>query len=164
MTLCDEKSGQCKCKSSFVQGLRCDACMDSMFSLEDSCTRQCNCDPYGSLSPICDKKTGQCVCKSKITGLKCNLCEAGYYNLTSFGCMNKCDCDPAGSINKNSCDSKSGTCQCQPGYSGRFCNICSSGYWKSGSKCVKCECNLNGILDANNICDQVKFTLFSLKK
>lgn len=158
LTICDEKTGQCRCKSNFVRGLKCDTCMDSMYDLEASCIRPCNCDPYGSQSPICDKQTGQCLCKPRIIGLRCNLCAPGYFNLTSLGCVNECNCDRMGSVNNGGvCDLKTGQCECLTGYTGRTCSLCSSGFWKSGSKCEKCECNLKGVSDLNNICNQVSF-------
>ncbi len=33
LTLCDSVTGQCKCKTNFVYGKRCDKCMDSMYNL-----------------------------------------------------------------------------------------------------------------------------------
>lgn len=157
LTLCDEKTGQCKCKSQYVQGIRCDTCLESMYKLELGCTLQCNCDPFGTLTPKCDQNTGQCYCKPRIVGLKCNVCESGFYNLTRFGCISKCSCSELGSIDKDKCDSATGQCQCKLGYTGRNCDLCSSGYWRSNNECVKCSCNLNGVLDENNICDQVNF-------
>lgn len=154
LTLCDVKTGQCKCKSELVQGIRCDQCIESMYYLELGCSLQCNCDPFGSLGPVCDQYTGQCSCKSKIGGLKCNICQPGYFNLTQHGCINKCNCDSIGSLNQY-CNSVNGQCMCKEGYTGRDCSSCISGYWRSNSECVKCICNLNGILDNNNICEQV---------
>jgi hypothetical protein len=94
-------------------------------------------------------------CKNRIKGLKCDTCEEGYYNLTRFGCVNKCTCNAIGSFNKTNCDSKTGVCVCREGYTGLSCDSCESGFWKNNQECVRCSCNLNGILNANNICDQV---------
>ncbi len=109
---------------------------------------------------MCDEKTGQCNCKPKIGGLNCNICSTGYYNLTSYGCVNKCNCDPAGSLNKTFCNPNDGKCVCKTGYTGRNCSLCANGYWRSNSECKKCECNLNGILNPNNICDQVNINIY----
>jgi hypothetical protein len=155
LTLCDIKSGQCQCKSEFVQGIRCNQCVDSMYNLEFGCTIQCDCDPFGSLGPVCDQFSGQCRCKPKIGGLKCNICQPGYFNLTQFGCVSQCACSETGSLNQF-CSSLTGQCPCREGYTGRDCGKCQSGYWLSDSKCIKCVCNLNGILDNNNICEQVE--------
>jgi hypothetical protein len=159
LTLCDEKTGQCKCKSNFVQGAKCESCVESMFNLENGCMSQCNCNAFGSLNPICNQVTGRCVCKPNIGGLKCDICLAGYYNLTLFGCINKCQCDPLGSVNSSYCDSITGQCGCKPGYTGKNCDKCLNGYWRSSpqSGCNKCLCSLKGISDAKNICDQVSF-------
>jgi hypothetical protein len=155
LSACDDITGQCQCKSEFVKGTRCDSCVESMYNLNAGCNMQCNCDPFGSLGAACDQFTGQCKCKTKLGGLKCDKCEVGFYNLTTFGCLSKCNCDPVGSINSTVCDSKTGQCQCKEGYSGRVCDTCNSGYWRNGQGCVKCTCNLNGVLDLDNICDRV---------
>lgn len=154
LTLCDQVTGQCKCKSQFVEGIKCNTCMESMFNLELGCTQQCNCDPFGSLGPSCDQFSGQCKCKSRIRGVKCNICEPGFYNLTSFGCANKCTCNSIGTLNQSFCDSINGKCICKTGYTGRDCDTCISGYWRFNNECIQCKCNLNGVLDANNICEQ----------
>lgn len=153
-TLCDQKTGQCTCESAFVSGFKCDRCTESMYDLQNGCNKQCNCDPLGSLSAACDQITGQCNCKSRVRGLRCNQCDIGYYNLTTNGCVNRCQCEPAGSINPSVCDTVSGKCLCKTGYGGKNCDRCINGYWRSGSQCVKCECNLNGILDEDNICEE----------
>jgi hypothetical protein len=162
LTLCDDKTGQCKCKSIYVQGTKCDTCMESMFNLETGCTDQCNCDPFGSLNPICDQKTGRCNCKPNIGGTKCNICQAGFFNLTAIGCISNCDCDSLGSFNQSFCDTITGQCLCKPGYAGRNCKDCQNGYWRPNlnSACVKCTCNIFGILNQNNICDKVNFLFF----
>ena len=154
LTLCDEITGQCKCKSQYVVGIKCDRCMESMFDLDAGCNKQCNCDPLGSIAASCDQFTGQCNCKNKVRGLKCNQCEAGFYNLTSNGCSNRCECNAAGSFDSILCDSLTGNCLCKTGYAGKNCDRCMSGYWRSNSQCIKCQCNLNGILDPNNICEE----------
>ena len=158
LTLCDDKTGQCKCKTNFVQGQKCDYCIESMYNLEFGCSAQCICDPFGSLNPVCDQKSGQCVCKPNIGGLKCNICLSGYYNLTINGCTSKCGCSSIGSTNSSYCNSTTGQCNCKLGYTGRSCDTCSNGYWRpnSISECAKCSCNLKGVLDTKNICDQVR--------
>jgi hypothetical protein len=126
-----------------------------MFNLTNGCNDVCGCDPYGSLSPACEKYSGQCACKPNTAGTKCNYCQSGFYNFTSLGCLNKCACDLNGSIDNKKCDIFSGQCTCREGYAGVNCNLCAKGFWKINSNCVKCDCNLNGVLDKNNICNQV---------
>ncbi len=125
-----------------------------MYNLALGCTSLCRCDPYGSLGPTCDKQTGQCSCKPNVAGFKCNTCQPGFYNLTSFGCMNRCTCSPTGSANLTACEIATGRCFCKDAYTGKNCDACKSGYWKSGDTCVKCECNLSGVRDVANICEQ----------
>lgn len=126
-----------------------------MYNLALECRLQCQCDILGSTGPSCDIQTGQCICKPKIGGLKCTLCEPGFYNLTRFGCVNKCDCDLIGSLNQY-CSSQNGQCLCKQGYTGRKCDKCLTGYSRETdlTECKKCTCNINGIMDYNNICDQ----------
>ena len=155
LSQCDKSTGQCACKTNFIRGSRCDTCTDTMFNLTAGCNQPCGCDPYGSSTPTCNKLTGQCSCKPNLSGFKCNKCQAGFYNLTSLGCVSKCRCDPNGAFDQTSCDIATGQCLCREGYYGISCDICKSGYWKSNFQCVKCQCDTVGILDNNNICDQV---------
>ena len=83
------------------------------------------------------------------------MCETGFYDLTSFGCESECFCDPTGSGGSTGCDIISGQCTCMKGYVGKKCDLCRSGYWRSDGKCVECDCNLNGVLNQYDICDQV---------
>ena len=49
---------------------------------------------------VCDSGTGQCQCKPHATGLKCDQCQDGYYNLggdAENGCV-FCGCDVAGEL------------------------------------------------------------------
>ena len=62
LNLCDKTTGKCLCKTNYVQGSKCDRCMNSMYNLENGCIDLCNCDPYGSQSPTCDQTSGQCKC------------------------------------------------------------------------------------------------------
>lgn len=48
----------------------------------------CYCNAYGTVAedygpPVCDQVSGQCQCKAHVTGLKCDECEPGYWNLAS---------------------------------------------------------------------------------
>lgn len=50
--------------------------------------KQCLCYPYGTLEfedgeSNCDQLTGQCKCKPYVTGINCDQCEPGYYDINS---------------------------------------------------------------------------------
>lgn len=154
--MCDPITAQCRCLSPFITGKKCQKCIDGMYNLELGCKLKCQCDTFGSIGPTCDLETGQCKCKPKIGGLKCTICEPGYYNITQIGCLSQCDCDLIGSENQF-CSSINGQCLCKPGYAGRRCDECANGFWRENNtiNCKKCNCNLNGIVSLNKICDQV---------
>ena len=153
---CDPSSGDCECSTEWVQGTKCDSCMETRFNLTSGCADECACDPLGSLGPTCDPLSGQCVCNSNIGGRRCQACQLGYFDKTRYGCISKCDCSEIGSFNSSACDEETGQCECKPGYGGLNCDECSNGYWKTAdSRCLKCLCQVNGVLDKENICDQV---------
>lgn len=148
--------GDCKCLYRNVQGPRCNRCAPGTYDLDSGCSKRCDCDPYGSLSPNCDQTTGQCKCKANIVGLQCTQCSPGFYNLTSYGCLNQCNCNKRNSIDTGQCELATGQCKCLKGYGGRDCSDCLNGYWRaSENECRKCDCNVFGLEDLGNICDQV---------
>ena len=66
----------------------------------------------GSENQRCDSR-GQCTCKPGVTGLKCDRCEANYYDFGTYGCR-PCNCVVEGSFeNKPYCDSRTGQCTCK---------------------------------------------------
>ena len=56
----------------------------------DSCRgcSPCGCS-FASYDSQCDPFTGQCNCKQGVTGLKCDRCAFGYWNLSPNGCERK---------------------------------------------------------------------------
>ena len=67
----------------------------------------CDCDPQGSTSLQCSVD-GKCQCKPGVTGDKCDMCEANYWNFpddSSPGCES-CECMVEGSLG-NRCGSRS---------------------------------------------------------
>lgn len=71
---------------------------------------------------MCDGKSGQCPCKSRVTSRQCEICQDGFYNLTSeniFGCRD-CGCDVGGAVNQV-CDKVTGQCICRPRIEGTQC-------------------------------------------
>lgn len=131
-TSCDPQTGQCFCKSN-VQGRACDTCNTGFTALlglnQDGCSA-CNCFGPNSAGSerICDPVTSQCDCVASATGLRCELCQDGFY-LTSGGCV-PCGCDPAGS-NSSVCDKTTGSCPCaSAGVTSQTCNTCLSGFFQ----------------------------------
>jgi len=57
-------------------------------------SRACNCSSAGSVNASCHVTTGQCACKRHVTGLKCDSCVDGTFNLatTSVDGCQKCFC------------------------------------------------------------------------
>ena len=96
----------------------------------------CGCDSDGSSDNLCDQSTGQCSCRPNVSGLKCDSCSPGHYNIQSgAGCL-PCQCDPTGS-ESNMCDVQSGECSCRMGVAGPLCASCLEGYYGlSSSGCT----------------------------
>lgn len=61
--------------------------------------------------------TFQCKCLPHVTGLNCDQCEDGYYNILSGkGCLN-CQCNEKGTMADQNCDYQ-GKCTCKEGFKG----------------------------------------------
>lgn len=75
---------------------------NNKFNLVRCFVLACDCDPVGSLfGGQCDAHTdlelgsvaGQCTCRQHVTGMRCDFCEHGYWNLgagNEDGCERKC--------------------------------------------------------------------------
>ncbi|CAB1442996.1 unnamed protein product [Pleuronectes platessa] len=158
---CNQVGGQCRCKVA-VTGRRCTDCLAGWFGLQASnpsgCVR-CNCSDTGVIStstaaiPSCNQDTGQCQCKAYVTGLSCDHCEFGYWNLSRpDGCV-PCDCDPMGSVSQF-CEPERGQCECKAGVGGQRCDSCgtrSYGLRLEGS-CAPCNCSEEGTVPETD-CD-----------
>lgn len=131
-TSCDFGSGQCVCKSN-VQGRTCDTCVSGHTALLMSNPEGCSaCDCVSSNTDtsgvICDPLTSQCACVSSATGLRCELCQDGFYTANS-GCE-PCGCDLRGSTS-SVCNKTTGDCFCQSaGVTGRTCDTCFPGFFQ----------------------------------
>ncbi|XP_047436500.1 usherin [Mugil cephalus] len=158
---CDQIGGQCQCKAA-VTGRQCADCFPGWYNLKASnpngCV-SCNCSDLGIIStstgavPSCDQHTGQCQCKPHVTGLSCDRCEFGYWNLSHpDGCV-PCDCDPLGSLSPF-CEPDAGQCECKPGVGGQRCDSCGSGLFglRLEGSCAPCNCSHKGTVPGTD-CD-----------
>ncbi|XP_061670381.1 usherin isoform X4 [Syngnathoides biaculeatus] len=158
---CFQVEGQCECKAA-VTGRRCADCSPGFYGLRASnpegCTR-CKCSEMGTISSStgtvasCNQHTGQCQCKAHVTGLSCDRCEFGYWNLSrAAGCI-PCDCDPSGSLSPF-CEPVGGQCACKPGVGGQRCDLCGRGLTglKLEGTCTPCNCSIEGTVPGTD-CD-----------
>uniref|UniRef100_A0A3B5AVF4 Usherin-like n=1 Tax=Stegastes partitus TaxID=144197 RepID=A0A3B5AVF4_9TELE len=96
---------------------------------------------------------GQCHCKVGVTGLSCDRCEFGYWNLSHpDGCV-PCDCDPSGSLSPF-CEPEGGQCECKPGVGGQRCDSCGGGLYglRLEGSCAACNCSHDGTVPGTD-CD-----------
>ncbi len=102
---------------------------------------------------------GQCSCKTRVTGLKCDACEVGYFNLTAAnpeGCE-PCGCNTDGTFNALDTCNPDGQCQCKTRVTGLKCDMCRPGTTNltagNVGGCEECSCDTVGAVDS--ICDGV---------
>lgn len=147
ISICDQVSGDCKCKSNVV-GKSCNECQNGFWNIAsgDGCV-SCKCDSIGSFNSSCNTYTGQCYCKPGITGLQCDKCEAYQYGFSVDGCKS-CDCDSSGSKSAQ-CD-ESGQCPCNENVEGRNCNRCKENKYDRHQGCLDCPSCYNLVQDAVN--------------
>ena len=128
---CNGTNGQCSCKEN-VQGRVCDTCISGFTNLQGSnsvgCS-PCNCVLGNTQSLVeCDPVTSQCPCLSYATGLRCDVCQDGFYpNSSSSGACMPCGCSEEGSLNSTCSDN--GQCYCNGFTSGRTCSACGVGQY-----------------------------------
>ncbi|KAM3876945.1 usherin [Diretmus argenteus] len=158
---CDQVGGQCQCKAA-VTGRQCAECLPGWYGLQTwhpkGCVR-CNCSDIGVIRTSggvdhrCDQDTGQCHCKPQVTGVYCDRCEFGYWNLSHpDGCV-PCDCDPLGSLSPF-CEPEGGQCECKAGVGGQSCDSCGRGSYglRLEGSCAPCNCSKEGTI-AGTECD-----------
>nr|XP_054587843.1 usherin [Nothobranchius furzeri] len=158
---CPQIGGQCQCKAA-ATGRRCADCLPGWFGLSaknpNGCL-SCNCSDLGVIKTSatavshCNQHTGQCHCKPHVTGLSCDRCVFGFWNLSHpDGCI-PCDCDPLGSLS-SFCEPEGGQCECKPGVGGRQCGSCGSGLYglKLDGSCAPCNCSHEGTVPGTD-CD-----------
>ncbi len=155
-------------------GINCGTCAVGYFapsgtspSDPNPCT-PCGCNDNGITDIIGDcakgeglggEILGQCFCKSRVTGLKCDVCEIGFFNLTATnpeGCE-PCGCNTDGTFNAlDTCDAN-GQCQCKTNVMGLKCDMCKPRTTNltaiNVAGCEACQCDPVGT--ANTTCDPV---------
>uniref|UniRef100_A0A0P4W2M2 Laminin subunit gamma-1 n=1 Tax=Scylla olivacea TaxID=85551 RepID=A0A0P4W2M2_SCYOL len=147
---CNRTTGEClKCIHN-TGGFYCDQCLSGFYgdalALPKGDCQPCYCNAYGTVAelygpPVCDQVTGQCQCKDHVTGLKCDKCEPGFWNLVSGEGCESCSCDPIGAHN-STCDVRTGQCFCREGVTGQKCDLCEPfHYGFSSDGCQPCECD-----------------------
>ncbi len=145
------ETGECKKCIYSTGGFNCDTCLpgywgDAQLDPKGDCEK-CLCYAPGTKKPSadyevleCQQTDGQCQCLPHATGKRCELCEPGYFNLTSGQGCERCNCDVEGSSN-NTCDIVTGQCICRPGVTGRKCNECAARHFGfSAEGCDSCNC------------------------
>lgn len=165
--ICDPITGECKKCIYHTGGPHCEQCLPGYYGdalaipKDGDICKPCLCDPLGTEKSgdgplLCNQVTGQCHCKPNVTGVKCNECQAGYYNIESGKGCEPCNCNPTGSFN-NTCDLRTGQCFCRAGVTGRQCQDCQDHHYGfSNNGCLPCECDEIGSqhlqCDANGQC------------
>ncbi|XP_008565583.1 PREDICTED: laminin subunit beta-4 [Galeopterus variegatus] len=158
---CSRVTGECLRCLYNTQGPNCQLCKPGYFgsALNQTC-RRCSCHPSG-VSPtqcppdegacLCDPVTGVCPCLPNVTGLACDRCADGYWNLVPGRGCQSCDCDPRTSQSSH-CDQLTGQCPCKLGYGGKHCRECEENYYGDPlGRCIPCNCNRAGT--QKPICD-----------
>ncbi|KAM4704989.1 laminin subunit alpha-1 [Rhinophrynus dorsalis] len=155
--------GVCINCSQLTAGINCETCIDGYYRphkvspYEDTPCFPCDCDPFGSVSPVCVKDDnhakfqqgalpGQCQCKEGYTGTKCDQCAFGYKVYPN--CV-LCNCSLVGSVNDDPCAEQ---CICKENVEGENCDRCKVGFYnlqeRNPEGCTECFCfGVSGICD-----------------
>lgn len=94
---CDTTTGECLRCIDHTDGFNCERCSQGFFGDALSVKRPgdppscqpCQCYPLGTniddqtQLPICNGLTGDCSCKHHVDGRDCDVCEDGYFDITS---------------------------------------------------------------------------------
>ncbi|PNJ29897.1 LAMB4 isoform 6, partial [Pongo abelii] len=158
---CSRVTGECLRCLHNTQGANCQLCKPGHYgsALNQTC-RRCSCHasgvspmecPPGGGACLCDPVTGACPCLPNVTGLACDRCADGYWNLVPGRGCQSCDCDPRTSQSSH-CDQLTGQCPCKLGYGGKRCSECQENYYGDPpGRCIPCDCNRAGT--QKPICD-----------
>nr|XP_004652732.2 laminin subunit beta-4 [Jaculus jaculus] len=151
---CSRVTGECLRCLHNTHGPRCQLCKPGHFgsALNQTC-RRCSCHPSG-VTPttcppggeacLCDPITGACPCLPHVTGLACDHCVDGHWNLVPGRGCEPCNCDPHTSRSSH-CDQLTGQCPCKAGHGGTSCSECADNYYRDPlGQCIPCDCNKEG--------------------
>ncbi|XP_069317964.1 laminin subunit beta-4 [Eulemur rufifrons] len=151
---CSRVTGECLRCLHNTRGPNCQLCRPGYFgsALNQTC-RRCSCHPSG-VNPaecppgggacLCDAVTGRCPCLPNVTGLACDHCADGYWNLVPGRGCQSCNCDPQNSQSSH-CDQLTGQCPCKLGYGGKRCSECEEDYYGDPrGRCLPCDCSRAG--------------------
>nr|XP_039257196.1 laminin subunit alpha-1-like isoform X3 [Styela clava] len=140
---------QCHCPPGY-DGTSCEDCAEGYFRSGRECIK-CECN---GRSKTCNLYTGVCEkCENGTMGMRCELCQPGYYEDTGGGCI-RCACPLVEASNNFSptCvldefDNVVHCLNCPTGYEGLQCERCADSYYGDptsiGDVCKRCECNGN---------------------
>ncbi|XP_034031453.1 laminin subunit beta-4 [Thalassophryne amazonica] len=150
---CNDVTGECLHCLHNTTGLRCQNCKPGYYgdAVNRNC-KECSCDRRGTEvtqcplgSPcFCNSQTGQCPCRAGVTGVLCDQCEDGYWNMGGASGCQPCSCDPAHTFS-NICHKVTGQCPCHPEFGGRRCDECAENHFGNPDlQCIPCDCNMEG--------------------
>jgi len=118
-------------------------CLDGFYGFHPKFgCEPCNCTTEGTLNgdQVCDKTSGQCTCKVNVGGLKCETCQAGFYD---YPTCNLCDCDVNGTL-ASVCIMQTAQCECKENVEGARCDYCKQGTFnleeRNAKGCTSCFC------------------------
>ncbi|XP_029446888.1 laminin subunit alpha-1 [Rhinatrema bivittatum] len=156
--------GVCINCTQHTAGINCETCIDGYYRphkispYEDNPCHSCECDLFGSLSPICVRDDnhakqqhgslpGHCQCREGYMGEKCDRCQFGYRGYPT--CL-QCNCSLAGSVNDDPCTDP---CLCRENVEGENCDRCKSGFYnlqeRNPQGCTECFCfGVSGVCDS----------------
>ncbi|KAG8442156.1 hypothetical protein GDO86_011091 [Hymenochirus boettgeri] len=153
--------GVCINCTQFTAGINCETCVEGYYRpnkvspYEDDPCIPCECDPFGSVSPVCvpddnhrkqGHLPGQCQCKEGYTGAKCDQCEFGFRGYPN--CV-RCNCSLEGSVNDDPCAEE---CICKENVEGENCDRCKTGFYnlqgRNPEGCTECFC-----FGLSDVCD-----------
>ena len=151
-----EPAGTCICKEN-TEDDDCGTCSEGYYNL--AATNDAGCEACDSCNAAgradeAECADGTCECKENVGGVRCEVCNDGFYGLradNSQGC-GPCQCHAAGTVGgvSTNCDGTNGQCACATGWAGRACDECADSFFMEDGACVACGCDSTG--SASTVC------------